>query len=308
MKTTRAGHLFAGAFSLLAVLLLAGVLFIAGCGGGGQEPSGADLAVDKGNPPDKGGQNGTTLAASKTLDICAVDDQTWRYSGVVSVWNEGAVDTEGLEIDDCIQNKDGQGKFADTDICPLFDTPAPIPAGTTLLTATLFPYSIEGQPLSGDIRNRVLVTITNHSGSLGTPKGPEPKATWMGGEPQPCAESEGCTLSQGYWKNHLDQWPTGYEPGADFFLSGQSWAQVLETAPQGGSGYYQLAHQYIALVLSQAGGAPVPDGIQAVMDEAAAWLDAGEPGVCGAQGSCGLQKTWAASLDDYIRQAHCPEE
>jgi hypothetical protein len=29
-----------------------------------------------------GGNNGTTLAGYKTIDICSVDESTWRYSGV----------------------------------------------------------------------------------------------------------------------------------------------------------------------------------------------------------------------------------
>ncbi len=41
---------------------------------------------------------GSTLQASKTVDVCALDANTWRYSGVVSVWNEGSVNTQGLTI------------------------------------------------------------------------------------------------------------------------------------------------------------------------------------------------------------------
>ncbi len=37
------------------------------------------------------GVNGTTLAGYKTIDICTVDDATWRYSGEIAVWNEGVL-------------------------------------------------------------------------------------------------------------------------------------------------------------------------------------------------------------------------
>ena len=57
---------------------------------------------------------GATLSASKTVDICSVGDTgLWRYSGAVSIWNDGAVATQGLAIYDCIQNKDSGPKFTD---------------------------------------------------------------------------------------------------------------------------------------------------------------------------------------------------
>ena len=44
--------------------------------------SGTALAA---KPP--GTTNGTTLQASKTIDVCVNDDGSYTYSGVVSVWN-----------------------------------------------------------------------------------------------------------------------------------------------------------------------------------------------------------------------------
>lgn len=67
----------------------------------------------------------------------------------------------------------------------------------------------------------------------------------------------GCTLTPGYWKTHSAYGPAPYDPtwaliGEDtaFFLSGQSWYQVLWTAPKGGNAYYILAHAYIAATLN----------------------------------------------------------
>ena len=62
--------------------------------------SGTALAA---KPP--GTTNGTTLQASKTIDVCVNSDGSYTYSGVVSVWNEGALATQGLSIVDCVQNK-----------------------------------------------------------------------------------------------------------------------------------------------------------------------------------------------------------
>jgi hypothetical protein len=281
------------------------------------------------------GKNGTTLAAYKTIDICEQTDGSWLYSGVIAVWNEGAVDTQGLAITDCIQNKTGSGQFVDQ-YCTTTFAPAihEITKGTTLQTASTFEYSIVGAPLDGYIRNRVKLTITNHSGALGTPTGPEPKATYTGDvPPRPCDQVFGCTLTQGYWQNHPEDWPAGFSPSDTFFLATKqvcvancggnpnddvyetppaSWADVLAAAVNLSQGYYQLAHQYIAAVLNIANGASVPDGVQDTLDLAAPWLAANAPSACTASGSCGLQKDWAAVLDEYNNGVypggppHCP--
>ena len=69
----------------------------------------------------------------------------------------------------------------------------------------------------------------------------------------PC--EAGCSLTPGYWKTHSEYGPAPYDDtwamlpnGADtiFYLSGQSYYDVLWTPPQGGNAYYILAHAYIA--------------------------------------------------------------
>ena len=255
-----------------------------------------------------GGKNGTTLAAVKTIDICDAGDGQWRYSGEVSVWNEGAVATSGLAIQDCIQNKTGT-LFVDV-YCNNLSV-SEIAAGTTEGTATTFSYSFLAAPLSGDIRNAARLTILNHSGSLGIPKGPEPKATWLG-EVGPCPVECGCTFSQGYWGNKPDViWPAPYDRNALFFLSTNTWQYYLDNP--GGNGYNILAVQYIAATLDQANGSCVPSGVQDVLTMATAWLNANGPGACPKASSCGVQKDWAKILDDYIQGAypgspgHCGE-
>src|SRR5262245_38892630 len=57
------------------------------------------------------GKSGTTLAGYKTLDICSVPDEggnpsnTWQYSGEIAAWNQGAIDTVGFKINDCLHAK-----------------------------------------------------------------------------------------------------------------------------------------------------------------------------------------------------------
>jgi hypothetical protein len=254
-------------------------------------------------------QNGTTLAAYKTLDICELEPAngstpaTWRYSGEIAVWNEGAVPTQGLAITDMIQYKVSGSTWSDSGCEVTITAPEGftwvIPAGTTMETATIFTYVCEGPALPGSIRNVATVTITNHSGSLGTPKGPETKVTWSG-EVLPCAEPLGCTYTQGYWGNKPDvEWPYPFERDATFFLSGKTWQEVLDTPVNVSQGYYQLAHQYIAAVLNRANGAFIPQGVKDTLVLANTWLLWNNPSACTGPGSCGLQKDWAAVLDQY---------
>lgn len=266
-------------------------------------------------------RNGTTLAAAKTIDICVVEGATvptWKYSGVVSVWNEGVIDTIGFKMQDCIQNKPGTGQFKDVaGYCTTSFDPAihEITAGTTLATASTFNYAILGLPLSGDIRNIARPTITNHSGHLGQAYGPEPKATWAGGVPPPCDQQNGCTYTQGYWGNKPDvTWPAAYSRTNPFFLASPvTWQGALDTSVAGGNGYYILAKQYIAAVLNVANGASVPSGVQDTLNQATAWFGLHYPSECGA-GQCGVQKAWGGILDVYNNgkypggPGHCGDE
>ena len=244
---------------------------------------------------------GTTLQASKTIDICALDQNTWRYSGVVSVWNEGNLDTQGLTIYDCIQNKVSGPVWAHP-YCQYVTSGGAvvIPALTFEVDAIPFPYSFSAAPLPGTIRNDALVTITNHSAHIGKPYGPEPKATWFG-DVAPCATC-GCVQGLGYWKNNPGSWPAGFDPSAPFFDSGVTWLDALDPSVTNASnGYYNLSHQYIAAVLNQANGACVPEGVQTLLDDAEDFFanNGTAAATCPSPSSCGLQKTWAATLETF---------
>lgn len=263
-------------------------------------------------------KNGTTLAASKTVDICKVDDTTWRYSGEVSVWNEGAIDGTNLTILDCIQNKQGKGQFLDQ-FCSTLISNGTIAAGTTRLTATTYPYSFDSGPLSGDIRNAATVTITNHSGCGTSACGPTPKATYTGTIPPPDCGACGCAYTQGYWGNKPGVvWPAGFSRDDPFFNSGYTWQGILD-ASAGGNGYLILAKQYIAAALNLASGSCAPDGIfgtQGTFTLATIWFNsASTPAAsCLTNSSCGTQKTWGGILDDYNNglypdgPSHCGDE
>jgi len=119
------------------------------------------------------------------------------------------------------------------------------------------PYSLEGIHYVDNIAS----FVTNDTGATGDD-------SWRVTVTIP---STGCTLTQGYWKTHSkygpaahpdDAWllvlpPTPTGPDTPFFLSGQTWYQVLLTPPAGGNVYYQLAHQYIAAKLNILNGASI---------------------------------------------------
>ena len=89
----------------------------------------------------------------------------------------------------------------------------------------------------------------------------------------------GCTLTPGYWKTHNDSFwggaPTddtweqigALKEGETFFLSGQTWFEVLWT-PKKGNVYYNLAFHYIAAELNMLNGADAPQVVLDAFDEA----------------------------------------
>jgi hypothetical protein len=83
--------------------------------------------------------------------------------------------------------------------------------------------------------------------------------------------SGGCTATLGYWKNHTNVWPLGFDPNATFYTSGKSWITVLKTPPVGDA-YYILAHQFIAATLNAADGASVPANVQTALNSAAGYF------------------------------------
>jgi hypothetical protein len=88
-------------------------------------------------------------------------------------------------------------------------------------------------------------------------------------------DDDGCTLTQGYWKNHssngpapLDSTWNGLE-NEQFYASGKTYHQVLQT-PTRGNAYYILAYQFIAAKLNGMAGASMGAELQAAFDEAEA--------------------------------------
>lgn len=116
-------------------------------------------------------------------------------------------------------------------------------------------------------------------------------------------ETRGCTLTQGYWKTHPENWPAGYSPTASFF-GGATWLTTLGTPPKRGNAFLILAHQWIAATLNVASGASMPAGVKAAYDAGTTYLGGGA-------GTADQAKAWAATLDAYNNglalngPAHC---
>lgn len=85
----------------------------------------------------------------------------------------------------------------------------------------------------------------------------------------PDGGADGCTLTQGYWKNHhagaknpaqQSPWPLPEEAQ----LCDQTWLDILTTPPKGDA-WYVVAHQWIAASLNVAAGAVPPPDVAAAL-------------------------------------------
>ena len=85
------------------------------------------------------------------------------------------------------------------------------------------------------------------------------------GDDCPDGGGDGCTLTQGYWKNHNEfrtqrrqrlDWPAPLDEAQ--LMCGQKLLDILGTVPRG-EAWYILAHQYIAASLNAASGASTDD-------------------------------------------------
>jgi len=134
--------------------------------------------------------------------------------------------------------------------------------------------------------------------------------------------SGGCTLTPGYWKTHSMYGPAPYDPtwalvgeNTAFFLSGQSYYQVLWEEPAGGHAYYILAHAYIAAELNFLNGAD-PSAAQSAFDQATTLFNSYTPDEVAAMKKTdkAMRATFvslAEILDNYnnglIGPGHCEE-
>jgi hypothetical protein len=84
------------------------------------------------------------------------------------------------------------------------------------------------------------------------------------------AQETGCTLTQGYWKNHPEAWPADAMTLGGVGYTKEQLIQILSTPPRGDATYI-LAHQLIAAKLNVMTGAD-SSGIATTIANADAWL------------------------------------
>jgi hypothetical protein len=221
------------------------------------------------------------------------------------------------EIDECIDVVDDQGTA---------DTSDDVALGTVCVGDVLpftFQYTIEVGPFEcGQF------TFTNTASFQTTDD--ENDTDESGSSPYtitidvPCPQ--GCTLTQGYWKTHNDSFKGGAPtdetwaligPDAEqttFFLSGQSYFDVMWTAPKGNA-YYQLAKQYIAAQLNVLAGAD-DSAIATAFSSATTLFNTYTPAQVGAlKGNNAIRQQFislAGTLGSYneglIGPGHCDED
>ena len=133
--------------------------------------------------------------------------------------------------------------------------------------------------------------------------------------------SHGCTLTHGYWKTHSKYGPAPYnntwaQVGEDteFFLSGQTYYEVIWTSPAGGNAYYNLSFHFIAAQLNDLNGADF-SAAQEAWDAAKVLLETYTPAQIGVlKGNNVLRKKFislAGMLGNYneglIGPGHCDD-
>ena len=131
-------------------------------------------------------------------------------------------------------------------------------------------------------------------------------------------QTAGCTLTQGYWKNHSKYGPakkydeTWALVGEDtpFFLSGKTWYQVLKTVPKGNA-YYILAKQYIAAELNILSGASTTPEVDTTLAWAESFFNSYLPGSALSKEvrKEAVYKAWLLDIynNGYIGPGHCSD-
>jgi hypothetical protein len=134
--------------------------------------------------------------------------------------------------------------------------------------------------------------------------------------------TSGCTLTIGYWQTHSKYgpapktdpvWDLVQPSGADspFFLSGKTWYQAINTAPQGNA-YYILARQFIGASLNLLSGDSSTPAVDAAIAGAKAWFETKTPSATLTQAQRQQLIAWATTLDNYnnglIGPGHCSDE
>lgn len=215
----------------------------------------------------------------------ALENYFYPYGGgstiadTTNVHDPEVVDYEPTHVDECIDVDDTlwdgneNPNVTDMTVCAVGDPPDTLPYHFEY-AYTVGPYTdfCDG----GTFENTADFETNDNSAVDDT--------TWTINVSADCERD--CVLGFGYWRNHSKYghammrdttWNAVGGEDAVFFLSGQTYYQVLWTNPVGGNAYYILAHQYIAAELNMLSGASVPSDVQDAFDAATALFNAYTP-------------------------------
>ncbi len=169
-----------------------------------------DWSIEKAVMPNtltlaKGASGEVTYWITATRHVAA-EAETAGVRGTICVTNTGSVATEGLAITDVVEYKNPPTV---TDWTPFLTVTVDV-SGNPVLgpgESHCYDYNIPFTPLEGvaQYRNHAIVTITNHSGHLGEPFGPEPKEEFsLPGQPTTVEVDESATVTD------VEHCPTGF--------------------------------------------------------------------------------------------------
>ncbi|WP_437334114.1 hypothetical protein [Sorangium sp. So ce394] len=88
----------------------------------------------------------------------------------------------------------------------------------------------------------------------------------------PTSEGDGCTLTQGYWKNHEESWPVSSLTIGGATYSQEELLELFRTPPKGDASLI-LGHQLIAALLNVGSGAS-DAALDGALADAEAWMAA----------------------------------
>lgn len=123
--------------------------------------------------------------------------------------------------------------------------------------------------------------------------------------PPPPPPGPSCTLTQGYWKNHGEDWDQvsdgkPFLTTTTFYNSGKSYLAIMGIPPKGGNAYLQLAHQFIAASLNVNGGSSGVAAVDAALSGAAAYFAGAAAGIPNPVAQTRSQlRGWATTLDNF---------
>ena len=293
-------------------------------------------------------QDGGTTTTNGTASLCSTDN---AYQNVVTTWPFGATH---LACHYVLSLPDGSGGTVGATVT--------LGDGSTQSASKPFNFVTNLEPGQPSIKNGTVQVVDSQGGLLGTLTAPIHPQTFTYSVPVPssacgsfdmpntvnlldphtganvgsatdtvhvtvtCPHTNGCTLTQGYWKTHSIYGPAAkpdpawnllppFGPDSLFFLSGQTWIQVFNTSPSGGNVYYVLAHQYEAALLNQLNGASSTSAVDAALATATSFFNTYTPAQAGALSSNSSARqaanAAATTLGNYntglIGPGHCSE-